>query len=71
MALTQHTSFAQASLCTVTNIRAYFVDGTLPPPGTICQPDLRLFSDETTLDVLTPLANSTNIPLNSTRSARR
>ena len=29
--------------CTAKAIRAYFVDGTLPEPGTICQPDFQIF----------------------------
>lgn len=28
-----------ASMCYVWTIQSYFSDGTLPPPGTICEPD--------------------------------
>ncbi|OCH85906.1 hypothetical protein OBBRIDRAFT_797713 [Obba rivulosa] len=38
-----HTSFALPSLCTVKHVRAYFRDGTLPPDGTVCQPDVTPF----------------------------
>ena len=27
------------TICTAQAIRAYFVNGTLPEPGTVCQPD--------------------------------
>ncbi|KAL9003299.1 MAG: hypothetical protein Q9188_003819 [Gyalolechia gomerana] len=42
-----HTSSAQPSLCTVKAIRAYFVNGTLPNPGTRCEPSYELFSNIT------------------------
>ncbi|KAH8898034.1 TAP domain-containing protein [Thozetella sp. PMI_491] len=38
-----HTSRRQPSSCTVKYIQEYFANGTLPSPGTICQPDLPLF----------------------------
>jgi hypothetical protein len=40
----QHSSIAQASLCTATATRAYFVNGTLPQPGTECRVDVSLFA---------------------------
>lgn len=55
----QHASIAQPSLCTAKTIRSYFVNGTLPEPGTICEPDVKLFSEETLDEVLAPLANLT------------
>ncbi|KAF7305892.1 hypothetical protein HMN09_00743400 [Mycena chlorophos] len=41
-----HTSFAGPSSCVDTYISAYFRNGTLPPAGTVCQPDagVQLFS---------------------------
>nr|GAT44275.1 predicted protein [Mycena chlorophos] len=41
-----HTSFAGPSTCVDTYISAYFRNGTLPPAGTVCQPDahMQLFS---------------------------
>ncbi|KAI5860940.1 alpha/beta-hydrolase [Durotheca rogersii] len=34
-----HTSLAAPSACTAGYIRAYFQNGTLPAPGTVCEPD--------------------------------
>lgn len=34
-----HCSSAQPSLCTAKHIRSYLLDGTLPPPGIVCEPD--------------------------------
>ncbi|KAK4238918.1 proteinase [Achaetomium macrosporum] len=39
-----HSSLAQASLCTAMAIRAYFVNGTLPEPGTVCDVHVPLFA---------------------------
>ncbi|PPQ82828.1 hypothetical protein CVT25_009203 [Psilocybe cyanescens] len=33
-----HCSFAAPSLCTQQHVRKYFLDGTLPPKGTVCEP---------------------------------
>lgn len=33
------------------------IDGTLPNPGTVCQPDVKLFSNETSAEVLAPISN--------------
>ena len=33
----QHSSLAAASLCTSKVVRAYFQDGTLPAPDTVCE----------------------------------
>ncbi|KZS87452.1 alpha/beta-hydrolase [Sistotremastrum niveocremeum HHB9708] len=38
-----HTSGSFPTLCTVKLTRAYFVNGTLPAEGTICEPDGQLF----------------------------
>ncbi|KAJ7088372.1 Alpha/Beta hydrolase protein [Mycena belliarum] len=38
-----HTSLTAPSLCTVGYFRAYFQNGTLPPPGTVCPVDVQLF----------------------------
>ncbi|KAI0105366.1 alpha/beta-hydrolase [Hypoxylon sp. NC0597] len=40
-----HTSLSAASVCTARYIRAYFQNGTLPKPGTICEPDYQPFED--------------------------
>ena len=39
----QHCSTSAPSLCTVKYVRQYFVDGTLPQAGTVCQPNLGPF----------------------------
>jgi len=39
----QHTSIASPSLCAAEHVQAYFVNGTLPPPGTICQHSYKTF----------------------------
>lgn len=41
--LIQHTSISGFSTCTALAIRAYFENGTLPAPGTVCQPDTQIF----------------------------
>ncbi|KAI1453229.1 alpha/beta-hydrolase [Annulohypoxylon moriforme] len=38
-----HTSLSAASACTAGYIRAYFQNGTLPKPGTTCEPDYTPF----------------------------
>lgn len=55
----QHTSFGQPSVCTAKAVRTYFENGTLPLPGTKCQPDVELFSDWNATDVLEPVGNLT------------
>jgi hypothetical protein len=50
----QHTSIMQASLCTAKAIRAYFVRGELPQPGTKCEIDTFPFSGTTGWDELIP-----------------
>ncbi|KAI1212118.1 alpha/beta-hydrolase [Annulohypoxylon truncatum] len=40
-----HTSLSAASTCTAGYIRAYFQNGTLPKPGTMCEPDYTPFED--------------------------
>jgi hypothetical protein len=40
---TQHTSTSAPSLCTINHFRQYFVNGTLPAPGTVCPVDVTLF----------------------------
>ena len=41
----QHCSIGQPSLCTSRAIREYLVNGTLPDPGTQCDPDVTGFGD--------------------------
>ncbi|KIV83824.1 hypothetical protein PV11_05815 [Exophiala sideris] len=60
-----HTSLAQPSLCTAEAVQAYFINGTLPAPGTICQPDVPLFSNSTWQDAFA------SISLNGTVKAKR
>lgn len=52
-----HCSISQPSLCTAKAVRAYFQDGTLPDPGTICQPSVPIFraADLTLETILEPL----------------
>ncbi|KNG89214.1 hypothetical protein ANOM_002152 [Aspergillus nomiae NRRL 13137] len=38
-----HTSIAQPSNCTIRHIQQYFLNGTLPTPGTVCEPNYPLF----------------------------
>ncbi|OJD30778.1 tap domain-containing protein [Diplodia corticola] len=47
-----HASIAQASICTVKAVQAYFLNGTLPEPGTVCEVDQPLFSNVTWKDVI-------------------
>lgn len=45
---TGHGMSAAESECTSGWTRAYMAEGTLPPPGTVCQPDVRPFVDTPT-----------------------
>ena len=38
-----HCSLATPSNCTLSYVREYFQKGTLPPPDTVCEPDVQLF----------------------------
>ncbi|KAI1498500.1 TAP-like protein-domain-containing protein [Biscogniauxia marginata] len=38
-----HTSMAHPSNCTYNHIKSYFLDGTLPEPGSVCEPNEPLF----------------------------
>lgn len=38
-----HSIFAQPSRCTSDHVRAYFLEGVLPDPGTECEPDMPAF----------------------------
>ncbi|KAJ7649338.1 Alpha/Beta hydrolase protein [Mycena polygramma] len=38
-----HTSLSAPSLCTAGYLQGYFVNGTFPPPGTVCPVDATLF----------------------------
>jgi hypothetical protein len=49
LTLIQHTSFAATSECTALTVRAYFQNGTLPRPGTICGIESTLFGNATAL----------------------
>jgi hypothetical protein len=39
-----HTVLLNPSACASTYESSYFVDGTLPPPGTVCQQDQQPFT---------------------------
>jgi hypothetical protein len=41
----QHTSFAATSPCQALAVKAYFADGVLPKPGTVCEIEDKLFSN--------------------------
>ena len=41
----QHTSLSGFSTCTAEAIHAYFANGTLPAPGTLCQTDTVIFEN--------------------------
>ena len=49
-----HCSISQPSVCTAKAYQAYFKDGTLPDPGTVCKPEIPIFplADDSLLDVL-------------------
>lgn len=49
----QHCSLAAPSLCTAKAIRAYFRNGTLPEPGTMCDIQSQIFGEQ-----LNPLLDS-------------
>ncbi|TDL14554.1 hypothetical protein BD410DRAFT_797094 [Rickenella mellea] len=42
-----HTSLSATSLCTATNVRNYFRNGTLPANGTVCQTESSIFGGAT------------------------
>ena len=52
-----HCSISQPSLCSAKAVRAYFRDGSLPDPGTVCEPSVPIFrpADETLSTILAPL----------------
>ncbi|KAL8734982.1 MAG: hypothetical protein Q9166_001107 [cf. Caloplaca sp. 2 TL-2023] len=60
-----HTSLGQPSLCTAKAVRAYFVNGTLPAPGTKCEPTFGVFENATVEQELAPIANFTKRALGS------
>jgi TAP-like protein len=51
-----HCSIAQPSVCTSKAIQAYFVNGTVPAPGTVCQPTIQLFSNITVKEAFTSIS---------------
>ncbi|KAI0346284.1 alpha/beta-hydrolase [Trametopsis cervina] len=44
-----HCSLAVPSPCTITAIRAYFQEGVLPEPGTVCETPAKMFGDASSL----------------------
>ncbi|KAI1626160.1 TAP-like protein-domain-containing protein [Exophiala viscosa] len=62
-----HCSLAQPSLCTAEAIQAYFVNGTLPASGTVCQPDVPLFSNATWEDALDSISLDGTVPVKAKR----
>ncbi|EMR67890.1 putative peptidase tripeptidyl-peptidase protein [Eutypa lata UCREL1] len=58
-----HSSLAAPSLCTIQRTSAYWLHGTLPEPGTVCEVDAPLYSNVTWGDVIQAAAgNSTSAP---------
>ena len=57
-----HGSVSQPSLCTAKAVRTYFKDGTLPDPGTVCEPSVPIFrpADESLLTILARLNGTSN-----------
>ncbi|RYO93627.1 hypothetical protein DL763_004302 [Monosporascus cannonballus] len=47
-----HGSLAVRSLCTLQTTAAYWLNGTLPEPGTVCPSDMPLYSNITWADVI-------------------
>ncbi|KAI0786684.1 TAP-like protein-domain-containing protein [Abortiporus biennis] len=45
-----HCSLALPSLCTSSYLRSYFINGTLPPEGTVCEVDVSPFPDPASAD---------------------
>ncbi|KOS22357.1 Tripeptidyl aminopeptidase [Escovopsis weberi] len=45
-----HTSIAHPSTCTIKSTIAYFLNGTLPANGTVCEPDYSFFANKTLLE---------------------
>ncbi|KAI0083783.1 hypothetical protein BDY19DRAFT_998260 [Irpex rosettiformis] len=43
-----HCSLAMPSSCSASILRAYFANGTIPPPGTVCETDFPPFSNPNT-----------------------
>lgn len=55
-----HTTLAQSSRCTNKHIQNYFLNGTLPPPGTVCQTDFDPFEP---LPTSGPVIGLRSVPL--------
>ncbi len=64
----QHSSLAQGSLCTARATRAYFVNGTLPEPGTECRVDVDRFAGNDGWDEVMSHFNTGNATATATRS---
>ncbi|RYP49095.1 hypothetical protein DL768_005092 [Monosporascus sp. mg162] len=47
-----HGSLAVPSLCTLETTTAYWLNGSLPDPGTVCESDMPLYSNVTWADVI-------------------
>ncbi|RYP37233.1 hypothetical protein DL767_003052 [Monosporascus sp. MG133] len=47
-----HCSLAVPSLCTLETTAAYWLNGSLPDPGTVCESDMPLYSNVTWADVI-------------------
>ncbi|RYP62594.1 hypothetical protein DL771_009673 [Monosporascus sp. 5C6A] len=52
-----HCSLAVPSLCTLQTTTAYWLNGSLPDPGTVCESDMPLYSNVTWADVLLAAAD--------------
>ncbi|KAF4631629.1 hypothetical protein G7Y89_g6499 [Cudoniella acicularis] len=54
-----HSSISLPSACTLKNTAAYWLNGTLPKPGTVCQVDSPPYSNITWADVLAKASGNT------------
>ena len=58
--MTQHSSLSPASLCTLKTTAAYWLNGTLPEPDTVCEVEGTPFSGVTWVDVLAAVAGNSS-----------
>ncbi|KAK6365532.1 hypothetical protein LTS17_011251 [Exophiala oligosperma] len=63
-----HCTLAQPSLCTAKLVREYFNTGALPAPGTVCEPDVPLFSNQTWKQAFAPLGINGTVSSTTKRS---
>ena len=66
----QHTTISYPTTCAAKHTIAYWVDGTLPVEGTLCEAEFDPYQKVEWPEVLAHLANGT-APGNATLSARK